>query len=131
MFKEPTELEAEESVVVEDEEEPFEIEEEANLLCKICGNKITNYKYVIEVKGKYKHICVNPHGILFEIGCFSKVFNCHGTGVSTYEFTWFPGFAWRILLCNSCLTHLGWEYSGKDMGVFYGLILQNLIEGGV
>ncbi len=123
-FDDELEVELEEDVFEQEEEEL--LGKESDLFCKFCGKKITNYKFAIDVNGKFKHICVNPHGILFEIGCFSKAYNCNGIGQSTYEFTWFPGYAWKILVCSGCLSHLGWQYSGPD--IFYGLILQNLTE---
>jgi hypothetical protein len=43
------------------------------------------------------------------------------------EFTWFPGYGWRLALCAKCNTHLGWEFRGRDEHGFLGLILSALI----
>ncbi len=96
-------------------------------LCKKCKTLITWSTYKINVKDKFIHVCANPHGIIFEIGCFSYAQNYVPVDSPTLEFTWFPGYAWQIILCANCLTHLGWLYlSDKDH--FWGLILKNLIE---
>jgi hypothetical protein len=44
--------------------------------------------------------------------------------------TWFPGYAWIIILCPACHSHLGWKYiSTKDNlspSVFWGLARASL-----
>jgi hypothetical protein len=95
--------------------------------CKFCRTKITLSKYRIKVLGKFKHICANPHGILFEVGCFSDASNCIPVEKPTKEFTWFPGYAWQILVCANCLNHLGWLYTSSKSH-FFGLILGNLTQ---
>ncbi len=96
-------------------------------LCKFCKTKITSSRYKIKVNGKFKHLCANPHGILFEIGCFSHGTNYVPASKPTEEFTWFKGYAWQIIVCINCLNHLGWIYTLGDSS-FLGLILTNLVE---
>lgn len=96
-------------------------------LCKFCKTHITSSNHRIIVKGKSVHVCANPHGIIFEVACFSYAKNYIPIDRPTLEFTWFPGYAWQIILCANCLSHLGWLYiSEKDH--FLGLILTNLLE---
>lgn len=111
------------------EERGEEEEEERLLLCKNCKNKITSLHNSIEVRGQYKHTFSNPHGFVFEIGCFSSAYGCTNQGLLTMEFTWFKGFGWRFALCSNCHIHLGWFYQSGREKSFYGLILDNLIEG--
>lgn len=99
-----------------------------NYLCKFCRRKITTSSERIAVNGQHAHICANPYGLLFEVGCFAKAVGCQTTGTPTTEFTWFPGYAWAIALCAGCANHLGWHYTGKPPSEFYGLILGNLVE---
>jgi hypothetical protein len=103
-------------------------EEENYLLCAVCRRAITRLNARISKNGKHIHVFFNPHGIVFEIGCFSSAFGCAHVGRATTEFTWFPGYAWRIAVCAGCSAHLGWHYQGEGGG-FYGLILANLVEG--
>lgn len=98
-------------------------------LCKFCRRKITTSSARIQVNGQHAHMCVNPYGLLFEVGCFSQASGCVVTGIPTTEFTWFPGFAWSIALCSGCLNHMGWHYTSEAASEFYGLILNNLVEG--
>jgi hypothetical protein len=117
-----TEADVAEEPAVEDETGPVVY------LCKACRAKITTSAMRIAVHGKHAHICANPHGLVFEVGCFSLASGCLTVGAPTEEFTWFPGYAWCIALCLQCTAHLGWHYRSAQAGEFYGLILTNLVE---
>jgi len=69
----------------------------------------------------------NPHGIVFEIGCFTAVKGCGYVGPPSDEFSWFAGYDWRVAVCFMCLTHLGWFFSSAGKESFHGLILDRLI----
>jgi hypothetical protein len=99
---------------------------EKRLCCKICGQMITRDQDRIKVGGAHTHTFTNPHGIRFAIGCFKTVAGCEKKGRKTEEFTWFPGFAWRIAYCTECKEHLGWEFHSHGDHTFYGLILNRL-----
>lgn len=112
-----------------------EVEEEldqgltgVNYLCRFCRRRITSSSEQIVVNGQHVHICANPYGLLFEVGCFARAVGCRDTGAPTTEFTWFPGYAWSIALCAGCANHLGWHYLGQPPSEFYGLILSHLVE---
>ncbi len=97
------------------------------LVCKMCHSVITRPDLGMEVDGKHRHVFFNPHGYVFELGCFASAKNITPTGPKTDEFTWFPGFAWQFVGCTGCQAQLGWRYTGKSGG-FYGLILKALVE---
>ncbi|MGB5984318.1 MAG: cereblon family protein, partial [Desulfobacterales bacterium] len=82
--------------------------------------------------GAHRHTFANPHGRVFEIGCFRDAPGCRVQGPALTEFSWFSGYAWRIALCGGCLSHLGWRFQGAPSGIpgpgFFGLILNHLIE---
>jgi len=103
-------------------------EEERIYSCIHCGSMVTTVKAEISVNGSFKHSFTNPHGFMYSIGCFAEAPGCTSMGLSTAEFSWFPGYAWRIGVCRSCGFHLGWEFS-KESDYFYGLILTNLSGG--
>jgi len=103
-----------------------EEKEEKLILCANCRHKITSSEEIIEIKGRHRHIFNNPHGIIFEIGCFSSADGCARQGKPTLEFTWFEGFAWSFAMCSKCHLHMGWHYAGENG--FFGLILSHLIQ---
>lgn len=36
-------------------------------------------------------------------------------GRLTDEFSWFPGYMYRFVLCASCNNHLGWQYFSRNL----------------
>ncbi len=102
-------------------------ETKKNILCKTCGNAITSDEDGIAMNGSHEHTFMNPRGIVFNIGCFSRAGGCHIMGPSTGEYTWFPGFTWRYVICAGCQSHLGWRYQSEGIG-FFGLILDQLVR---
>lgn len=103
-------------------------DEEKFLLCRQCHQVITSPAERTAVHGAHQHTFANPHGIVYEIGCFRNVIGCGYVGPATDEFTWFKGFSWRVAVCTMCLTHLGWLFVSPGGQVFNGLILDRLID---
>jgi len=114
--------------VVEEDPESEDKKHKRIIVCRECFNEITYPGNKIVISGTHAHVFFNPHGIVFEIGCFSKAHGCLHTGAPTLEFTWFDGYAWNLALCSRCLNHLGWKYQSESGDGFYGLILSNLVE---
>lgn len=100
------------------------------VLCGQCKQIITYPEERILKMGAFQHTFANPHGIVFEIGCFRFANGCGYTGPATSEFTWFSGYSWRIAVCNQCLTHLGWLFLSAGPDRFHGLILDQLLWTG-
>jgi len=99
--------------------------EEQVYTCVRCGSMITRASDEEFVGASFTHSFTNPHGIMYTIGCFSNAPGCDSLGPPTDEFSWFPGFAWRVCICRSCGLHMGWEFTGGNSS-FFGLILNNL-----
>jgi hypothetical protein len=114
-------------IVVEDETKEKKFEDDKFILCAQCLNLIAKESDQIVIGGAHRHTFANPHGILFEIVCFSFADGCRYVGPSTDEFTWFKGYVWRIAVCGKCLVHLGWHYISPGKDSFYGLIIDRLI----
>jgi len=112
------------------EEKPFERESgsEEAILCRQCHQVLTNPSERTSIQGSHQHTFANPHGVVFQIGCFRSVRNCGYVGPATSEWSWFRGYSWRILVCSMCLTHLGWLYASNGNESFSGLILDRIIE---
>ena len=112
------------------EEETGEVTPEAEnyILCRQCRQAITSPSDRIAMQGAHQHTFANPHGAVFEIGCFKTAKGCGYAGLPTDEFSWFAGFSWRVCFCTMCLTHLGWLFISGAGDMFHGLILDRLIE---
>jgi hypothetical protein len=103
-------------------------QEELFILCRACRHPIARPADRIRVQGRHRHTFANPHGIVFEIGCFQSAPGCGAIGPDSDEFTWFPGHRWRVCICAACLAHLGWLFSASGGHTFHGLIIDRLIE---
>jgi hypothetical protein len=130
LLRTPSEMTGGESETTVMEEEAGEEvpEEEPYILCRQCHQAITRPEERIVMQGSHRHTFANPHGIVFEIGCFKNVRGCGYAGSASDEFTWFAGYSWRVCFCNMCLTHLGWMFGSKEGNIFHGLILDRIIE---
>ena len=90
------------------------------IFCAVCNAEITHQRQATAINGRHEHAFFNPAGIAFDIRCFHAAPGTTPHGASSAEFTWFPGYRWRIVLCATCQTHLGWLFTNG--GSFYGLI---------
>lgn len=102
--------------------------ESEDLLCRQCLFGITRESSRISVNGAHCHTLANPHGIVYEIGCFKTAAGCSPSGRPTIEFSWFPPHSWQVALCGACRSHLGWRFSSTENTVFYGLILDRIVK---
>jgi len=129
-FRVPVDRSGEEgdTTTLEKEAEGQSPEEEEYILCRQCHQAITKPAERIAMQGSHRHTFANPHGIVFEIGCFRSVKGCGYAGAASDDFSWFAGYSWRVCFCTMCLTHLGWLFSLKGGDIFHGLILDRLIE---
>ncbi|MBI3571612.1 MAG: hypothetical protein HY082_11035 [Gammaproteobacteria bacterium] len=98
---------------------------EKRLFCAACRHPVTHRDERIPVQGGHEHTFTNPRGIAYRIGCYREAAGCSAVGEATAEFTWFPGYAWRIALCANCRAHLGWRFQAGGE-YFHGLIVNRL-----
>ncbi|MBU1248372.1 MAG: hypothetical protein KKB70_06730, partial [Proteobacteria bacterium] len=103
-------------------------EGEHKLVCAACRTVITFGNARTSMNGDHRHVFCNPHGYVFEIGCFLSAPGCRPMGPPSTEFAWFPGHAWQMGECRGCQTQLGWRFAGNNGAVFFGLILDRLTE---
>ena len=97
------------------------------LLCAVCRHRLTRAGFKIEKNGAHTHTFTNPHGLTFNLRCFSQAPGCAALGPAAMEYSWFAGYAWQIAICGNCRVHLGWKYYGAT-DTFYGLIREQLVE---
>lgn len=96
------------------------------IVCRTCGHPVTDPAQRITMDGGFIHTFANPHGQVFEIGCFLRAPGCDAASGASTEFTWFAGYAWQVGICVSCAGHLGWVFIA-DRHRFFGLILERLV----
>ncbi|MCF8093360.1 MAG: hypothetical protein K9K21_00725 [Desulfotignum sp.] len=96
------------------------------IVCRNCNHHVTDPDQQIKMDGSFLHTFANPHGHVFEIGCFNRAKGCVRASAPSVEFTWFAGYAWEIGICANCAVHLGWIFTSKQH-CFFGLILERLV----
>jgi len=127
--------------------------EENCLLCRTCGHEIAFARDLIRVSSTKSvskrnetiigipetliQLFENPQNQRFEV-IISKKADVLLHGNTVPEHSWFPGYAWTIILCPKCGQHLGWHFGSavRNLGhagqhakdEFYGLILENLLS---
>lgn len=101
---------------------------ESVLVCRQCGKHITDENQRVSIDGKHRHTFANPHGHVYDIGCFGSAVGCLGAGPASGEFTWFRGYSWQIVICAGCMTHLGWFFLSSGEHHFFGLIVDRLVS---
>ncbi len=104
--------------------------QEPVITCKSCNAVVTKPAFQIEIAQGFVHTFANPHGHVFEIGCFSKAAGCVRGSVPSDEFSWFKGYVWAVGVCRNCQAQLGWIFSSAGRATpnqFFGLILDQLI----
>ncbi len=94
----------------------------AFVYCAKCSHVLGRSKDAINVNGSHQHFCTNPHGIDFDVGCYSDALGCDISGLPTAADSWFAGFKWRFSTCSGCTTHLGWLFENNSNDHFYGLV---------
>lgn len=99
---------------------------ERHVLCSNCLNPVASPDDQIIVNQSFRHTFANPHGYVYEVGCFSRAGGCRPGSTPSGEFSWFPGYVWQVGVCKGCSIHLGWKFSSATDS-FFGLIIDHLI----
>jgi cereblon len=104
----------------------------ARLYCAHCRSLISDRDQIFFPRAETPLIFANPAGHVFELLTVRAAVGLIVLGDPTLQATWFPGYAWRVVLCACCMNHLGWHYeattSGCDPSHFYGLLRAALVE---
>ena len=106
-------------------------DDEGRWVCRTCRNPITSRSALFGPSHR-PQVFANPHGLVFEILTFRTARGLVGVGGIIAEFSWFPGYAWRVVCCSGCHTHLGWHFTAATADVspreFFGLMVDELAE---
>ncbi len=101
------------------------------ILCVSCGHMITRSRWKTSISG-HRHRFTNPLGLTFNILIFDLAPGVTARGSVTQDHTWFAGYGWQVVQCDTCHNHMGWFFSGGSRPVqFFGLIreqLNNLLD---
>lgn len=86
------------------------------LCCSQCGYVLSLRSSIFTVPGAegMAGAYVNPHGIVHETITVSQLFPSASVllqGSASTQDSWFPGFAWTIAYCPTCINHLGWRFT--------------------
>ena len=105
-----------------------EIEEKKNkkLYCINCKLHITDLDLVFNINGSCIHTFTNPSGFVYTVNCYQVAQGCVLVGEPTEEYTWFKGYRWQIVMCQSCQLQLGWFFSNSES--FYAFIEDRLTQ---
>lgn len=96
------------------------------ICCNFCSCQIAFTSSIIQVpsaegiSGAY----VNPHGVVHQTMTVSNAQNIVLYGEAETRDSWFPGYAWTIMVCASCHEFLGWKFTSTgDQGLdfFFGI----------
>ena len=88
--------------------------------CAACSREIARLAARIAAEPDELHTFVNPRGEVFELARFSRADGAAAFGRPSFEFTWYPGHAWRYAGCRGCGAQLGWWFEGPAR--FWGLV---------
>ncbi len=90
--------------------------EEGWYACAQCGERLAHESWVLSSAASGPLVFANPHGRFFQLLLLrcsrGVVFDHHATA----EHTWFSGYTWRVGVCGSCTTHVGWRFEAQIPG---------------
>lgn len=97
-------------------------------LCKRCRTRLAIYNDIFPMaKGNVNANYCNPAGYIHETLTVHKTLDQAVRLVDrpSTEFSWFPGYAWQIAVCNKCSSHIGWKFLAVNRNLrprtFFGL----------
>jgi len=126
-----------------------------SVLCRSCGREVADPDFLrvsplspyflerqnVSMFGASLKVPVeklkNPAGVEFSVITF-KTGGCKGVGDWTSDYTWYPGYSWRVCVCPQCGQHLGWMFQPEDDDFserekpseagFYAMIVSKIID---
>ncbi|KAI1724972.1 ATP-dependent protease la (LON) substrate-binding domain-containing protein [Ditylenchus destructor] len=96
----------------------------SGLACDGCGDVKCEVNDLINLsaEGNGTHF-VNPAGYVHDLFTVGRMDNIRMHGLSSTQFSWFPGYAWTPFSCSNCSAHLGWKFISSKLlpKRFYGI----------
>ena len=107
-------------------------EPDPRLRCIACEVEITSLSQLFGKDGEPPdRVFFNPAGLVMKLLTVRRATNLRLVGSPTDEFSWFPGWTWRIALCAGCGGQLGWLFEALGDGEppsFWGLLRERLVQ---
>ena len=95
------------------------------ILCRACDAQVSDRALLFAMDSdRIERVFSNPGGYLHDIVTVRDAWSLTSASPPSTEFSWYPGYAWEIVLCASCAAHLGWAFSAttdRQPARFYGL----------
>ncbi|MCC7386406.1 MAG: hypothetical protein IT384_31500 [Deltaproteobacteria bacterium] len=102
------------------------------IVCRRCETEVSSARHIFAPLGESAIAAyANPSGHLREVLAVREAWSLDLQGWSTSDFTWFPGYAWRIAHCAGCATHVGWCFEAEGTSEpprFFGLLTAAVVE---
>lgn len=102
------------------------------LHCANCGQLLAGIEDLCRIMGRPpRKSYVNPHGLVCPILTLAEAVGLEVDTYASTEHTWFEGYAWSPVACESCGLFLGWCFaaeSGASPETFFGLLEERLIS---
>ncbi|XP_029034768.1 protein cereblon [Osmia bicornis bicornis] len=108
------------------------LEDDKIFVCCDCDSFIGRQSkmFPMSKEGPQGTYC-NPAGIIHET---VTLYHAQGLTLSrnppSIEYTWFPGYAWTVAMCENCGAHMGWKFTAVRNDLkprsFWGLIRKSL-----
>ena len=89
-----------------------QMERHATLNCRQCDSELADLRSVFVARGTRSALgtYVNPNDYVHSIVTLREVRNFDALSQPTFDHTWFPHYAWVIVVCSACFEHIGWVY---------------------
>ncbi|XP_050542239.1 protein cereblon-like [Daktulosphaira vitifoliae] len=122
-------------------------------LCRICGNDLSPVSTLMHIdcpaslksrtthqfgiKDIRIHTVQNSLHLKFDVIILKKAF-CIGKGNWQSDFSWFPGYVWKVCVCAHCGQHIGWMFEPLHLATkdkiypskegFYATIVSSIVN---
>ncbi|XP_063366294.1 protein cereblon-like [Cydia amplana] len=86
------------------------IDKSKALCCGTCGAELSRRTHMFAMSSDGVHAnYTNYGGFMHDV---VTVRTAHDTllGPPSAEYSWFPGYTWRVAQCGACGTHVGWRF---------------------
>lgn len=103
-------------------------EDPAVLVCTTCALVLAQVRDRVAIDGRTVHERVNYAGYPHRFMTVRRCTNVDAVSPPSTDFSWFEGYAWEIIACAGCRSHVGWRWQGE--GEFLGLLLHAVEERG-